>query len=258
MTAHRQNPPFSRERVHGVRRRRVPQIVALMLAVVALSSVRHAVAQFAVIDVAALAQLVQQVQTMAQQLAAAQALVTQAQAQYDALTGPRGMQQLLAGTPRNYLPRTGADIDALLAGGTAGFGGLAGEVAAGARAVEVLTPAHLAQLTADERALVTGDRQRTALAAALSREALATASERFNALQALITALGRATDPKAVLDLQARIGAEQVMVNNESIKLRMLAQTLSAAQAQRDARVRELAIADVGSLRDLPPLGLRP
>jgi type IV secretion system protein VirB5 len=233
-------------------------VLALFGALLVLTGVPPARAQFAVIDVAALAQLVQQLQTMAQQLLAAQALVTQAQAQYTALTGPRGMQQLLAGTPRNYLPRTGGDIDTLLAGGTAGFGGLAGEVAAGARAVQVLTPAHLAALTPDERALVTGDRQRTALAAALSREALATASERFNELQVLITALGGATDPKAVLDLQARIGAEQVMVNNESIKLRMLAQTLSAAQAQRDARVRELAIADVGSLRDLPPIGLRP
>ena len=48
------------------------------------------------------------------------------------------------------------------------------------------------------------------------------------------------------------------MVNNESIKLRLLAQTVSAAQAQRDVRVRELAVQDVGSLRALPPLGLRP
>jgi type IV secretion system protein VirB5 len=240
------------------RSRSLRYLLSLFVALLVLTGVPPARAQFAVVDVAALAQLVQQVQTLAQQLAAAQALLTQAQSQYAALTGPRGMQQLLADAPRNYLPRTGADIDVLLAGGSAGFGGLAGEVATGARAVEVLTPGHLADLTPDERALVMGDRQRTALAAALSREALATASERFNALQALITALGGATDPKAVLDLQARIAAEQVMVNNESIKLRMLAQTLAAAQAQRDARVRELAVADVGSLRDLPPLGLRP
>jgi type IV secretion system protein VirB5 len=229
-----------------------------LVATVLLSNVRHAVGQAVVIDPAAIAQLVQEVQTLAQQLATAQAVLAQAQVQYDALTGGRGMQALLGGIQRNYLPRTGAELDVLLAGGSAGFGGLAGEVAAGARAVTVLTPEHLANLTVDERALVTGDRQRTALAAALSREALAAASERFNTLQGLITAIGAAQDPKAILDLQARIGAEQVMVNNESIKLRMLAQSLSAAQAQRDARVRELAVADVGSLRDLPPLGLLP
>jgi len=229
-----------------------------MAALALLTSVRPVRAQFAVIDVAAVAQLVQQVQTLAQQLAAAQALLVQAQAQYAAITGGRGMQGLLGGIQRNYLPRTGAELDVLLAGGTAGFGGLAGEVAAGARAVEVLTPGHLAELTPDERAVVTGDRQRTALAAALSREALAAASERFNTLQRLITAIGAAQDAKAIADLQARIGAEQVMVNNESIKLRLLAQTLSAAREQREARVRELTVQDIGSLRDLPPLGLRP
>jgi type IV secretion system protein VirB5 len=229
-----------------------------MAATILLLSVPPVKGQFAVIDVAAVAQLVQQVQTLAQQLATAQAMLVQAQAQYAAITGGRGMQFLLGGIQRNYLPRTGGELDVLLAGGTAGFGGLAGEVATGARAVTVLTPGHLAELTPDEQAVVTGDRQRTALAAAVSREALAAASERFNTLQGLITAIGAAADAKAIADLQARIGAEQVMVNNESIKLRLLAQTLSAAQAQRDARVRELAVQDVGSLRDLPPLGLRP
>jgi type IV secretion system protein VirB5 len=237
--------------------RRAAPWVAVLFAILGFTEVPRAAAQFAVVDVASVAQLVQQVQTMAQQLLTLQAQLTQAQAQYQALTGARGMAGLLSGTQRNYLPRTGADLDVLLAGGSAGFGALAGEVAAGVQATTVLTPAHLASLTADERALVTGDRQRTALAQALSRQALAASSDRFNALQALITALGAATDPKAVLDLQARIGAEQVMVTNESIKLKLLTQTLSAAQAQRDARVRELAVADVGSLRDLPPLGLR-
>jgi len=254
---HRLWPPKSNPVRVGAQRRGIAAAVSL-LALGAVLGMPPARAQFAVIDVAAVAQLVQQVQTLAQQLATAQALLVQAQAQYAAMTGGRGMQFLLGGIQRNYLPRTGADLDVLLAGGTAGFGGLAGEVAAGARAVEVLTPGHLAALTPDERAVVTGDRQRTALAAAVSREALAAASERFNTLQGLITAIGAAQDAKAISDLQARIGAEQVMVNNESIKLRLLAQTLMAAQAQREARVRELAVQDVGSLRDLPPLGLRP
>ena len=254
-SAHRLGTTLTLPRARASSRAR---FLAGLVAPMLLSSVPPVKGQFAVIDVAALAQLVQQVQTLAQQLATAQALLVQAQAQYAAFTGGRGMQLLLGGIQRNYLPRTGADLDVLLAGGTAGFGALAGEVAAGARAVEVLTPDHLGLFTADERAVVIGDRQRTALAAALSREALAAASERFNTLQGLIAAIGAAADAKAIADLQARIGAEQVMVNNESIKLRLLAQTVSAAQAQRDARVRELAVQDVGSLRALPPLGLRP
>jgi type IV secretion system protein VirB5 len=239
-------------------RRAARWCAAVMLMFIGFAQVPPAGAQWAVIDVASVAQLVQQVQTMAQQLLTAQAQLTQAQAQYQALMGGRGMDGLLGGLQRNYLPRTGGDIDVLLGGGSAGFGALAREVAAGVRANTVLTPAYLATLTNDERALVTGDRQRTALAQALSREALAASSDRFNALQALIAAIGGAADPKAVMDLQARIAAEQVMVSNESIKLRLLAQTVSAAQAQRQARVRELAVADVGSVRSLPPLGLRP
>jgi type IV secretion system protein VirB5 len=130
--------------------------------------------------------------------------------------------------------------------------------AASVQANAVLTPAQLALLSPDEQALVRADRQRTALASSMSREALASASARFDSLQTLINAIGTATDPKGIADLQVRVSSEQTMVTNESIKLRVLAQVLSAAAAQEAQRSRELAISDVGSLRALPPLGLVP
>ena len=61
-------------------------------------------AQWAVVDVQAIAQLIQEVKTMQQQLQTAQAQLLQARQALQSMTGDRGMELLVAGTPRNYLP----------------------------------------------------------------------------------------------------------------------------------------------------------
>ena len=81
-------------------------------------------------------------------------------------------------------------------------------------------------------------------------------SRRFQSIQQLINAISRASDQKAILDLQARIQAEQGMLQNEATKLGILYQTAQAEEWARKQRVREQAIASIGSLRDLPPLEL--
>jgi hypothetical protein len=50
-------------------------------------------AQMAVIDVASITQLIQQAQTLTQQLEAARRQIAQAQALYQSTTGNRGMQR---------------------------------------------------------------------------------------------------------------------------------------------------------------------
>ena len=67
----------------------------------------------------------------------------------------------------------------------------------------------------------------------MARIALETTSARFDSLQQLIDAIPQADDQKAILDLQARIAAEQGMLQNESSKLTVLYQ---AAQAQERGR----------------------
>ena len=47
-------------------------------------------------------------------------------------------------------------------------------------------------------------------------------------MQCLIDAIPAATDQKGILDLQARIGAEQGMLQNEQTKLLVLSQALRA------------------------------
>src|SRR5205823_13124005 len=65
---------------------------ALPICLLALSDPRAALAQFAVIDVAAITQLVQQVSTLEQQLATAESQLSQARNEYSAITGNRGMR----------------------------------------------------------------------------------------------------------------------------------------------------------------------
>ncbi len=71
-------------------------------------------AQWAVIDVGAIAQLVEQIATMYQQLETARSTLRQAEQQYRATTGGRGMERLLSGTDRNYLPANWAQLEATM------------------------------------------------------------------------------------------------------------------------------------------------
>src|SRR5438552_19195102 len=72
-------------------------------------------AQWAVVDVGAIVQLVQQVVTMKEQLDTAKSHLTQAQQQYQSMTGGRGMQNLLgmSSQMRNYLPADWAQLQNL-------------------------------------------------------------------------------------------------------------------------------------------------
>jgi hypothetical protein len=76
----------------------------VLTGLLAFGAPKPALAQFAVIDVASIAQLVQECETLQQQLSTAENQLNQARSEYAAITGNRGMQLLLSGTQRNYLP----------------------------------------------------------------------------------------------------------------------------------------------------------
>jgi type IV secretion system protein VirB5 len=211
----------------------------LLLPVLLLSAVAHA--QFAVIDVASVTQLISQLQTLEQQLDTARSELSQAQAQYQAMTGARGMEQLLSGSKRNYLPGDWATLSALPAAAGA-YPGLAGQVGSALSAASVLTSARLASLPMTTAAQLQVQRQNAALLQGLSRAALANSSTRFAGLQQLIDALGRAADEKASLDLTARIAAENGMLQNEHTKDQVLYQGMQAEQWAAAERARELTV----------------
>ena len=187
-------------------------------------------AQWAVVDAPAIVQLIQEVQTTAQQLQTAKAQLLQAQQALQTMTGGRGMEQLLSGTVRNYLPSNWMQVTAALRGST-GFGSLSGDVQTLVSANAVLSPQRLATLSPGAQQLIQDSRQWSAMQQALSNQALANASNRFAAIQSLISAISSASDQKSILDLQARIGAELGMLQNEQTKLQSLYQSAQAQES---------------------------
>jgi hypothetical protein len=108
-----------------MRTRNVQLSLLCLIASSALLPAAHA--QWAVIDAPALAQLIQQVETTEQQLATARAQLLQAQQALQTTTGVRGMEVLLSGTIRNYLPPDWRQVTAALQGSN-GYGGLSADV----------------------------------------------------------------------------------------------------------------------------------
>ena len=206
-------------------------------------------AQFAVIDVAAVTQLVSEVQQLEQQLATARSQLTQAQAEFQAMTGNRGMQSLLTGTVRNYLPPDWATMESLLqsAGGAgSAYPALAADLAQAINANSVLSAHQLTALPAVAGQALQAGRRSPALLQSLTHEALATSSQRFASLQQLIDTIGSAGDQKAILELAARTAAEAGMLANEHTKLDELYQSTQADQWVNAQRTRELIVAGHG------------
>jgi type IV secretion system protein VirB5 len=217
----------------------------LAFTVAAITGTPAARAQWAVIDVSAIAQLMHEVETMEQQLLTAQSQLQQAKLALQSMTGNRGMQQLLSGTLRNYLPTSAGEL-ASAQQGSGAYSGLAFDVRSAINANAVLSPAQLSTLSAADQRQISAARQAVALRQALADEALTNASGRFAAIQSLIAAIATAGDPKAVLDLQARIGAELGMLQNEQTKLQVLSQAGEALMSANAQREREQAIVAQG------------
>jgi type IV secretion system protein VirB5 len=232
------------------------ELVLVIAGVLGAGALTPAHAAMAVIDVSAIRQLLQQVSTLREQLANAREQLRQSQQSYAAMTGTRGMERLAGGLTRNYLPPDWAALAEVLSETSTRYGALSRELVALEQANAVLGTSELAALTPQARARVEESRRAGALAQVLAREALATTGRRFTTVQSLLDAIGTAQDPKAVMDLSARIQAEQAMLANEQTKLTSLFQALEAERAVQSQQARERAVRDVGSLRRLPPLGL--
>jgi type IV secretion system protein VirB5 len=221
--------------------------VSVLCLAVLLGTAPAARAQWAVVDAPAIVQLIQEVQTMRQQLATARDQLQSAQQAFQAMTGNRGMAGLLAGTPRNYLPSNWSQVTGAMRGsGAAGYPGLTTDVQSAMTANAVLSPERLATLSVPDQRQILAARQWNAMQQALSHEALANASSRFAAIQSLIATISTATDQKASLDLQARISAELGMLQNEQTKFLVLSQATHAQESLLRQQTLEQAIVEHG------------
>ena len=215
---------------------------AVLMFAVCVAGIPAAHAQFAVIDVASVSQLISEVQTLEQQLATAKADLAQAQAAYQSTVGNRGMQGLLSGTVRNYLPSDWQGLQQAMQGGNSSYAALSTSLSSAMTANAVLSPQQLSGLSPAATQQLQADRQTVALMQAVAHQALFTTSMRFASLQQLVDAIASAGDQKAALDLHARIAAETGMLQNEQTKLQVLYQSLQAEQWQNEQRARELTV----------------
>jgi type IV secretion system protein VirB5 len=228
-----------------MRTKQVRFFFSISLLLVLVAPLAHA--QFAVIDVAALNQLISQAQQLEQQLATARGQLTQAQAEFQSMTGSRGMQSLLRGTVRNYLPPDWTTLQGVVQGTGAGaYPALLADLTRAVNANAVLTPQQLSALPAAAGQSLQAGRQSSAVLQSLAHEALANSSQRFSALQQLIDTIGSANDQKSILELEARIAAEGGMLENERTKLDDLYQGTQADQWANAQRTRELIVAGHG------------
>jgi type IV secretion system protein VirB5 len=218
-------------------------LTACLIACVAGMPAAHA--QWAVIDAPAIVQLIQEVQTTAQQLATAKQQLLQAQQALQTTTGDRGMELLLGGTVRNYLPADWTQLAGAVQGGS-GFSALSADMQGVMAANAVLSAQRLATLSPGGQQLIQSERQWGAMRQALEHQALANASGRFAALQSLIAAISTAADQKAILDLQARINAELGMLQNEHTKVQILDQAAQAQESSLRQQSREEVIDNHG------------
>ncbi len=222
----------------------------LVVSVLSSAAVGPVRAQWAVIDAPAIVQLVQEVQTMQQQLQATRDQLTQARQALQTTTGDRGMELLLGGTSRNYLPTRWSQLTSAVQGGAANPSALGSDVRSAVDMNALLSPAQLSSLPLGSQQRIIAGRQSSALQQALAEEALENASGRFASLQHLVDAIAVAGDQKAVLDLQARIGAEVGMLQNEQTKLQILRDATQAQAAVNLQQEREQIIAGHGSFPD--------
>ena len=218
----------------------------LLLVFAVLGGAPVAQAQFAVIDAASVAQLMSEVKTLEQQLATAQADLAQAQTAYRSTVGDRGMEQLLAGTERNYLPSNWNGLQSAFQSTNGSYPALSSDLNTALSANAILSTQQLAGLSPAANQQMQSSRQSVALLQAVSHQALATTSNRFASLQQLIDAIARAGDQKSALDLHARIGAETGMLQNEQTKLQVLYQSAQAEQWANEQRTREQVVAGHG------------
>lgn len=203
-------------------------------------------AQFAVIDVASVTQLVHEVATLSQQLQTARQQLSQAQSLYQSMSGNRGMQQLLGTPAPNYLPVNSLQLLTAAQGGASGYPALDLAVAAAQQAMTVLSPQQVATLAPAAQSTLIAGRQSAALLQGLSGEALVNSSAQFAGIQQLLSAVGATNDQKGVLELQATLGAEQALLADQQTKLQVLYQAALAQRWTAEQQQREQAIAAQG------------
>lgn len=217
--------------------------LAALIGAVLLASAPAVQAQHIVHDPTAYARLVEDARTALQQLRALQAQVEQGKALFDSLNAISDVNALASvlGLPevRNPLP----DLSALRAaadGDLAALGDLADRAAAIRRETRLYTPPS-GDADTYYRDSLERSGARTARDLAIGEAVSQASDRRVEGLESLRRALDAAPNARAVMDLEARLAAEQALIQNEQLRLQGLALTHAAEARLEEQRAREQA-----------------
>ncbi len=224
------------------------QRLAAAAAGLLLLSAPAARAQQIVHDPRALVQMIEDARTSLDQLRQLQAQVEQGRALLTSLNDPSDVNRLARelGLPevRTPLPDL-SRLRAAAQGDLAALGDLAERAEEIRRETRLLAPAAGGAGAEDYyRDALERSGARAARDLAVSEAIGHSADRRRDGLEALRGALDTAPDARAVLDLDARLAAEQALIANEQIRLQGLALAREAEASLEDQRRRERAEAD--------------
>lgn len=227
-------------------------IFSVVVALICHLPLRLHAAGIPVVDSAAIAQdaanFAKQMLEMANQLNTLKSQLDQQVKQYTSLIGDRGMGQLLDGQMRNYLPNDW-NMTLSLLDNPSGYGNLSSNMKGIIDRNKILSDSTLDKKTSRTKELISERRRMVAMQQALSDETYKKASERIGLLQQLVNKIGSATDPKAIMDLQARIQSEQTHLQNESIKIQALSQELQNLERTYKLKEMERSADSAGTVR---------
>ncbi|WCF29564.1 P-type DNA transfer protein VirB5 [Xylella fastidiosa] len=197
-----------------------------------------------VIDWANLEQAQLQVEAWKKQYEQMASQIEQVKQQYNSINGIRNMGSLVNNpAARQYLP---ANYATILSQGVGNW-----EAIRSAAEKFDVSMTSLAANSDTAQAFQQAAKQ-AALNRASAELAYSTASQRFSDIQVLLDKINNAPDAKDIADLQARIQAEQVMMQNEANKLQALQLLVNA---QRDLQIQQMKEIRMKSSRGPMPKG---
>ncbi|HEP9428498.1 TPA: P-type DNA transfer protein VirB5 [Pseudomonas aeruginosa] len=218
----------------------------LVSAVLAALCAGTANAQIPVTDGASIAkQVANQIETMAKwktQYEQMTQSIDQMKQEYASITGSRGLGTILNNPAlRDYLPKDWQGVyDAVKNGGYDGLSGRGAQIYADNKVFDscAFISTDDAKKACEARAVKPSQDKAAAL------DAYDAAKGRLAQIDQLMSKINETTDPKAIAELQARIGAEQAMIQAEQTKLnlyQMVAQAEEKVQAQRQREIQARA-----------------
>lgn len=185
-----------------------------------------------------LTELKKQVDTLTSQLKVAQDQLNQAKQLYDSFNKRTNVNDIgaLLNTPqfRKVLPQQFSDIERLVAGESGGnFADAVDRYLSQNRAYSGNSANSYYQSELDRIARQTGAKH------SMGQAVYDAASQRIDALEELRTRISSATDVKDILDLSARLQAEQALLQNDVLRMQGLAMIQQARVDMDGQRERE-------------------